>query len=80
MELSQISHLLYIITRLRFQFRGPRSKENIKIKIKLKILIDSNKIDNVGINAQNHILGLGFCPKTFQGGMNSHEGFQFRIS
>ena len=64
MELSLISHLLYIITRLRFQFRGPRSKENIKIKIKLKILIDTNKIDNVGINAQNHILGIGFCPKT----------------
>ena len=64
MELSQISHLLDIITRLRFQFRRPRLKENIKIKIKLKILIDSNKIDNVGINAQNYILGLGFCPKT----------------
>ena len=63
MELSLISHLLYIITMLRFQFRGPRLKENIKIKIKLKILIDSNKIDNVGINAQNHILGIGFCPK-----------------
>ena len=45
MELSLISHLLYIMTRLRFQFRGPRLKENIKRKIKLKILINNNKID-----------------------------------